>query len=63
MDQSRAGVQPRARKEYPSENKPEEESRLKEFILLFGGRPGRINDQSPEEFFADLEQWKKCLER
>jgi hypothetical protein len=34
---------------------------LKEFILLFRGGSERIKDQSPEEFLAHMEQWKKWL--
>ncbi len=34
---------------------------MKEYILLFRGGYERIVDQSPEEFLANMEQWKKWL--
>ncbi len=34
---------------------------MKEYILFFRGGFERIIDQSPEEFAANMEQWKKWL--
>lgn len=34
---------------------------MKEYILLFRGGFERIIDQSPEEFSANMEQWKQWL--
>lgn len=34
---------------------------MKEYLLLFRGGFERIVDQSPEEFAANMEQWKKWL--
>ncbi len=36
---------------------------MKEYILLFRGGFERIIDQSPEEFSANMEQWKSWLSR
>ncbi len=34
---------------------------MKEYLLLFRGGFERIVDQTPEEFSANMEQWKKWL--